>query len=302
MAPNTAIALFVYNRLAHTKQVLEALLAADGATNLRLFIYSDGPKAGEEQVVKMVRQLINDFPWPGTKTIVERSSNHGLAKNITGGVSAVLDRFDQIIVLEDDIMLSKGAIRYFQEALRTYRDDEKVMHISAYNWPLKTEMPETFLFRGMSCWGWATWRDAWQYYAPEVEILIDVIEKRGLVDAFNLDGAQSYFDHLLMNQRGELNTWAIRWQASIFIADGLTLMPGQSMVQNIGLDNTGVHSQARHQKRFSHEQLAESVLVEKLPLHESASAYEALRQFFLSPEQRGRKARLVDFLRTLIGK
>ncbi|MEO1435160.1 MAG: hypothetical protein AAFV80_06450, partial [Bacteroidota bacterium] len=143
---------------------------------------------------------------------------------------------------------------------------------------------------------------AWLSFTPEVEVLIEAIQKRGLVEAFNLDGAQSYFDHLRMNQNGELNTWAIRWQASIFIADGLTLMPGKSMVQNIGLDNTGVHSQARHQQRFSHERLAESVSLEKLPIIEDPQAYEALRQFFLSPEQRGRKARLVHFLRTLIGK
>ncbi|MEM6723687.1 MAG: sugar transferase [Bacteroidota bacterium] len=302
MAPDTAIALFVYNRPSHTKQVLEALANADGAQHVRLFIFSDGAKAGDEKAVAEIRNLIDVFPWSGTKTIVERASNYGLAKNITEGVTSVLDRYDQIIVLEDDIVLSKGAIRYFQDALRLYRDDEKVMHISAYNWPVKAELPTTFLFRGLSCWGWATWRDAWLFYTPDVEVLMDVIQKRGLVDAFNLDGAQSYFDHLLSNQSGELNTWAIRWQASIFIANGLTLMPGKSMVQNIGLDNTGVHSQARHQKRFSHQELAESVPLHKLAIKENEDAYQALRQFFLSPKQRGRKARLVDFLRTLIGK
>ncbi|MEO1436010.1 MAG: glycosyltransferase, partial [Bacteroidota bacterium] len=151
MAPHTAIALFVYNRPSHTKQVLEALTVADGAQSLPLFIYSDGAKPGDEKAVEAIRDLVDAFLWPGTKTIIERNSNFGLAKNITEGVSAVLDRFDQIIILEDDIVLSKGAIRYFQEALSLYRDDEKVMHISAYNWPVKSELPDTFLFRGLSC-------------------------------------------------------------------------------------------------------------------------------------------------------
>jgi myo-inositol-hexaphosphate 3-phosphohydrolase len=35
---------------------------------------------------------------------------------------------------------------------------------------------------------------------------------------------------------------AIRWYASIFLKNGLTLNPSQSLVNNIGHDGTGIHS------------------------------------------------------------
>jgi hypothetical protein len=41
---------------------------------------------------------------------------------------------------------------------------------------------------------------------------------------------------------GKNNSWAIRWHASLFLQNKLTLYPGKSLLENIGLDNSGTHS------------------------------------------------------------
>jgi hypothetical protein len=41
--------------------------------------------------------------------------------------------------------------------------------------------------------------------------------------------------------RGANDSWAIRWHASTFLADKLTLYPGRSLVDNIGNDSSGTH-------------------------------------------------------------
>src|SRR3546814_3039260 len=48
---------------------------------------------------------------------------------------------------------------------------------------------------------------------------------------------------MLRNQiSGKNNSWAVRWQASCYLADKLTLYPGRSLVENTGNDSSGTHS------------------------------------------------------------
>ncbi|ULT28700.1 hypothetical protein KUH03_20805 [Sphingobacterium sp. E70] len=61
----------------------------------------------------------------------------------------------QIIVLEDDLETSAFALDYFNKALNRYKEDEQVMQISGYGYPVKNlnELPETFFFRVANSWG-----------------------------------------------------------------------------------------------------------------------------------------------------
>ncbi len=47
---------------------------------------------------------------------------------------------------------------------------------------------------------------------------------------------------MLHNQvEGKVNSWAIRWYASAFLQNKLTLYPGKSLVKNIGTDGSGTN-------------------------------------------------------------
>ena len=48
------IALFVYNRVEHTRETVEALKRNTLAKESDLFIFSDGPKTGQEENVQRV--------------------------------------------------------------------------------------------------------------------------------------------------------------------------------------------------------------------------------------------------------
>jgi hypothetical protein len=41
---------------------------------------------------------------------------------------------------------------------------------------------------------------------------------------------------------GENDSWAIRWNATLFLNDILSLNAGRSLVRNIGFDGSGIHS------------------------------------------------------------
>jgi len=65
-------------------------------------------------------------------------------------------------------------------ALNMYEDDKQVMHISGYFFPIKNKLPSTFFYNLASCWGWATWQRAWQYYNPDAKFLFAEIKKKNL--------------------------------------------------------------------------------------------------------------------------
>ena len=45
----------------------------------------------------------------------------------------------------------------------------------------------------------------------------------------------------MRQMQGQLDSWAIRWNWTVFKADGLVLYPGHTLVENTGFDGSGTH-------------------------------------------------------------
>ena len=240
--PLAPIALFVYNRPAHTLQTVEALKKNSLAKESDLIIYSDAPKTSDATVaVREIREYIGTISGFKSVTIIERDKNWGLAHSIIDGVTTVVNTYGRIIVLEDDLVTSPYFLDFMNRALDTYQDDEKVMHISGYMFPIdNTDIPETFFLRTASCWGWATWDRAWRHFEKNPKRMLSEFNESA-IRRLNMDGANDFWGQVEQNERGLIDTWAIFWYASVFKKDGLCLHPKFSMVNNIGHDDTGEH-------------------------------------------------------------
>ncbi|SFG60102.1 glycosyltransferase [Pedobacter insulae] len=237
------IALFVYNRPQHTARTVKFLQQNELASESRLFIFSDGARttADEEKVLE-VRNFIQKIDGFKSVTVVERKENMGLANSIIDGVSELTKTYGQIIVFEDDLISSPYTLTYFNEALNLYRNEERVMHIGAYMYPLTTKnLPQSFFYRAATSWGWATWERAWAHFEPNIDTLMKQFDKPRKA-AFSIEHTMNFWRQMRQFKKGKNNSWAIRWYASIFLKNGLTLNPSQSLVNNIGHDGTGVHS------------------------------------------------------------
>ena len=237
------IALFVYNRPQHTERTVKFLQQNELALESRLFIFSDGPKTvADKEKVQEVRSFIRKIDGFKSVELIEGKENKGLANSIIEGVNRLTKEYGQIIVFEDDLISSPYTLTYFNEALNRYRNEEKVMHIGAYMYPLVAQnLPESFFYRAATSWGWATWERAWQHFEPNIDTLIQTFDKPKKA-AFSLEHTMNFWRQMRQFKTGKNNSWAIRWYASIFLNGGLTLNPSQSLVNNIGHDGTGVHS------------------------------------------------------------
>ncbi|EFB5170225.1 sugar transferase [Escherichia coli] len=235
------IALFVYDRLAHTKKTIHYLQKNEGAENSDLYIFSDAAKDdSRNKSVEEVREYIKTITGFKSVNIIERTSNLGLAQNIYDGVTRLCKERKKIIVLEDDLLTSSSFLFFMNTALRKYNNEKRVWHIAGWNYPISYECEENvYLWRMMNCWGWATWWDRWQHYCKEPDRLMkwDAATKK----KFNLDGNYDFFVQVEDNYLKKKDTWAIFWYATIFENDGLCLNPINTMVKNIGHDGTGVN-------------------------------------------------------------
>ena len=274
------VILFVYNRPDHTIRTLTALEKNKQADQTTLYIYSDAAKNENSiDAVAEVRKIIHK-PWDFKQVvIVERAENWGLAANVIDGVTKVVNEHGRIIVLEDDLETSAFALDYFNQALTHYKDEDQVMEISGYGYPLKdlNKLPETFFFRVANSWGWATWDRAWKHFNPNIDELVSDFTAEQ-IHQFSIEGKENFWKQVQEFKAGKINSWAIRWYASVFKKNGLVLYPRNSMTQNIGNDGSGTHTASESTYQVK---LAESpVRYFPTEISENKQAYEAIKYFY----------------------
>ena len=236
------IALFVYNRPWHTQQTIESLAKNVLANESDLIIFSDGAKdEKQQQSVHTVREYLKEINGFKSVRIIESPVNRGLANSIISGVSKTFEQYDTLIILEDDLITSPYFLTYMNDALRLYKNHDEVISIHGYIYPVIQQLPETFFLKGADCWGWATWKRGWSLFEADGGKLLQEIQQKDLSREFSFNDTYP-FTKMLKNQiKGKIDSWAIRWYASAFVKNKLTLYPGLSLVNNIGNDSSGTH-------------------------------------------------------------
>lgn len=275
------ITLFVYNRPKHTRRTVEALQKNTLAADSDLIIFSDAQKSeSQTDDVRMVRQYIRQVDGFKSVTIVERETNYGLARSIIDGVTKVINERGRIIVLEDDLVTAPYFLSFMNKALDAYQDEDKVMHISGYMFPIdNADMPETFFLRMASCWGWATWNRAWCHFEKNPKKLLSEYTEQ-TISRFNLDGAYNFWLQIEQNESGLMDSWAVFWYATIFQKGGLCLHPESSMVSNTGHDDSGLH--CAKTSKFDVQLASKHISYFEGSLAENVLAIERLKAYFSS--------------------
>ena len=294
------IVVFAYDRPDHLSRTLDALSKNDLAKDSVLYVYCDGirplssktkndapnyqhrtefygTKEQYEDYVKRIettRQVARQQTGFKELRIVEREKNIGLADNIVGAVTEIVNKFGRVIAFEDDVVSTRGCLTYLNDALEMYQNDEKVMHISAYLFPHRQHLPTTFFHPNpYPAGGWATWARAWKHYCGNTKELVDFWSNDW--DTFNVIGQDHLQKQLIMNLDGRLKTWYIKWYASMRRQGGVCLYPGWSMTNNIGFDNSGETSGISNSYFIENPQ--EYTKVNRISIHCNKKAFRMLK-------------------------
>ena len=274
------VLLFVYNRPAHVRRTVEALRANLLAAESDLYVYSDAAKDESSlEAVREVRTYVRHIDGFRSVTVVERPQNWGLARNIIDGVTTHVNRAGRVIVLEDDLITAPYFLTFMNDALEAYKDEPRVGHIQACDFTQDPSLPDTFLIRWTGSWGWGTWARAWKHFNPDGRALLDELLARKLDRTFDFDGTYGYTRMLRRQIEGKNNSWAIRWNASLFLRGILSLNVGRSLVQNEGFDGSGtncggggLYASSLYMKRLE--------VIPIFPVEENASARRAYVRYY----------------------
>lgn len=275
------VIVFVYNRPSHIRKVVNALSRNRLAATTELYIYADGPKSDSSETelmhIKTVTNYIKTVKGFKTVSIIQREKNIGLANSIITGVTEVINQHGKAIVLEDDIVPGSGFLQYMNEALALYAQDENVGCIHGWNYHLNTsgQRESTFFLKGADCWGWATWQRAWKLFNPDGEALLSSITSKHLEYAFNRRDTHDYLSLLKDQVAGKIDSWAIRWHATLFLQDMYCLHPTRSIVKNIGFDGSGVHCGIE----YIQQKPVEKIRLRKIPVVDSEWFFKAFAQY-----------------------
>ena len=292
------IVLFTYNRPRHTRQTVEALLKNDYAAESDLIIYSDGYKDEKtREGVEETRKYIQSITGFKLIQVIKREKNWGLANNIIDGVTAVVNTYGRIIVLEDDLLTSPYFLKYMNEGLNFYENEEDVISIHGYTFPVKGKLPETFFIRGADCWGWGTWKRGWDLFEADGVKLLSELLYNHKTKEFDFGGSYPYTKMLKKQVEGKVDSWAIRWYASAFLKNKLTLYPGRSLIFYNGNDGSGTNCGVSDE--FKIELSTSPVHIDSIEIKESSIAGKMYNHYF---RYTMRKSRIKLFLKKIFSK
>ena len=279
------IVVFTYNRPNHTQRTVESLLKNPLAKKSDLIIFSDAaPTPSQRQAVDEVRSYLSELSGFRSIKVIHRDKNFGLAESIIQGVTEVLQESEKVIVLEDDMVVSPYFLEYMNEALEQFVDDDRVISVHGYVYPVDFELPEAFFLPGADCWGWATWRRGWALFNSDGQYLLDELVRRHLIQEFDYNGAYPFLSMLKDQIKGANDSWAIRWHASAFLAGKLTLYPGRSLVHNIGTDSSGTH--CKDSDSMDAKLSETKIKLNNIAVESSPTGREAFENFFRQSQKK----------------
>lgn len=244
---HSPIILFVYNRINETQLAIESLLKNPLASKSNLYIFSDGPKNNSDiQKVNEIRNYLKNIFGFKNIEIIEKKNNLGLAKSVIQGVSEIINNYDRVIVLEDDLLVSSNFLDFMNQALDFYINHPNIFSISGYtlDLPKLKDYPFDYYFGyRASSWGWGTWKNIWDEIDWEINDYNQF--KYNFLSQIRFSRGGSDMPRMLKKQmKGKIDSWAIRWCYNQHKKNLVTIFPSKSKLVSIGQGSSATHTKS----------------------------------------------------------
>lgn len=244
---NTPIAYIVFNRPRHTRESFAVIRAQRPP---QLFIIADGPRKNhptDAERCQEVREIVAQVDWPCEVKHHYAEVNMGCKVRVSSGLDWVFSQVEQVIVLEDDCVPHPDFFNFCSTLLSKYAMDDRVWVITGNNFQDGQGRGDAsyYFSKYNHCWGWASWRRAWQHYQVAMPSWPTYKNspawKRTAPDRIERKVWTDIFDRVA---RGEIDTWDYQWTFCAWEHGGLTATPNVNLVTNIGFGPDATHTVA----------------------------------------------------------
>lgn len=243
MPCESPIVFMIFRRPDLTAQVFERIRQAQPK---QLLIIADGPRNDTESLLcNQARTITEVIDWDCEVFRNYSDVNLGCRKRVSCGLDWAFEQVEEAIILEDDCLPEPSFFRYCQELLEYYREDERIWCISGNNFQDGQWRGDgSYYFSNYNhCWGWASWRRAWENYDYNLSNWQKIKDGKYLSSILDSTLEVKYwhdiFEDLYAN--GIPNTWDYAWTFTCWQNSGLTILPNVNLVSNIGFRRDGTH-------------------------------------------------------------
>lgn len=243
----TPVVFLIFNRPDTTEKVFSAIRQARPP---QLLVVADGARMdreGEAEKCAATRAIIDRVDWDCEVLTNYSDLNLGCKKRVSSGLSWVFNLVEEAIILEDDCLPHPTFFRFCEELLDYYRDNEKIMSIAGQNVQFGRKRNEYSYYFScyFHCWGWATWKRAWQQYDLNMKDWLQVKDSDFLLKILEDPLAVNYWQKIFkMAHEGKKSTWAYQWMYSCWLKDKLNVIPQVNLVSNLGFSADATNTQA----------------------------------------------------------
>ena len=239
----TAVLFIVFNRLDTTKQVFNAIQKAKPP---KLYIAADGArnnKEGESEKVNAVRDFIlKNIDWKCEIKTLFREKNLGCKYAVSSAITWFFDNEEKGIILEDDCLPSQSFFWFCEELLELYNNDMRVWHIGGNNFQngIKRGDADYYFSKYNHVWGWASWANRYKLYDVELN---NVKDSGFIKSTFSNKLAIEYWNYIYKKVKAKkIDTWDYQWTFTIWLNNGLAILPNLNMITNIGFGDDATHT------------------------------------------------------------
>jgi len=159
---NVPVYLNFFNRPDTFQYVFEAVREAKPSV---LFLSCDGARENRSDDIdniKKCQKIAENIDWECKVYKNYSDKNLGCGMRMYSGISWAFKYVDRLIIFEDDCIPHQDFFRFCEELLERYKDDNRIHMIDAMNHlGIYNETPNSYFFGPGCCWGWATWKRAW---------------------------------------------------------------------------------------------------------------------------------------------
>lgn len=235
------VLFLIFNRPDTTQRVFDEIRVARPG---RLFVAADGPRADrpeDQELCKKTRDIALEIDWDCEVKTLFREKNLGCKYAVSSAITWFFSQVDHGIILEDDCLPHQSFFPFCHELLERYKDDKRIMTITGGNYQFgQTPVHDSYYFsRFVHVWGWATWKRAWDCYDREITAWPDVDLHDILYDRSQVKFWSGIFDAV---NGGHVNTWDFQWVLSCWIQNGLSIIPANNLISNIGMGAGSTHT------------------------------------------------------------